>query len=578
MRMFSSLKVFMFVGIAFMFVGSTVHAQQLHVYTAGGKTEYDIGDPVVVIFEVDPVQVVNLQVTWQGMNIIGIAGATPPYRNGGLYPTNSETGALEISGIITASGAFALISAFWDRGAGKDSFSAEAYLSTSATSIVFSKYKETFKHPDVHEFFPDVLNAFKDPGKAELVNPAFIRHFADDPKFIRNLYKETDDSILVLLLLDDQFGELFRDDLFHALVRSPTQIDELIRLIRTLKPRPRKDCPVLPSVPTTLSIVSGYGQEGSPGTRLANPFVVEVRDQYNGVLSGASVTFRVTKGGGTLSPTTARTDNVGRAATILTLGSSAGAHWVEASAAGITQSQTFTATAKEAIPPPDPPPTLWIVSGNSQEGKPGAPLANPFVVEVRQDGKVLSGVSVTFRVTTEGGGTLSPTTARTDNVGRAATILTLGSSAGAHWVEASAAGITQSQTFTATAKEAIPPPDPSKATTLLIVSGNGQEGKPGARLANPFVVEVRDQDGGAFSGVSVTFRVTKGGGTLSPTTACTRIPDLVSCRQTYLTAWLAVGVRIGWRQALLVLHNPKPLRRRRLLLQLCLKHLRRRGC
>ena len=36
---------------------------------------------------------------------------------------------------------------------------------------VFNKYEETFKHPDVHAFFPDVLEAFKDP--RESIVPQF---------------------------------------------------------------------------------------------------------------------------------------------------------------------------------------------------------------------------------------------------------------------------------------------------------------------------------------------------------------------------------------------------------------------
>ena len=50
MKMFLRLGVFVFLGIAFMLVGSTVHAQQekLEGYTAGGQAEYDIGDSVKV--------------------------------------------------------------------------------------------------------------------------------------------------------------------------------------------------------------------------------------------------------------------------------------------------------------------------------------------------------------------------------------------------------------------------------------------------------------------------------------------------------------------------------------------------
>ena len=49
---------------------------------------------------------------------------------------------------------------------------------------------------------------------------------------------------------------------------------------------------------------------------------------------------------------------------------------------------------------------------------------------------------------------------------------------------------------------------------LAEISGNGQQGAPGAALALPFVVEVRDQYGDPLPGVPVTFTVTEGGGTL----------------------------------------------------------------
>ena len=122
MKTFSRLSLFtlLFLGIAFMLAGDTVLAQQesLEVYTAGGAAEYDIGDPVAVTFVVDPVQVVNLQITWSGVNITSISGATAPFANGGNYATDSKAGSLEINGTITASGAW--INAKWDRRAADD--------------------------------------------------------------------------------------------------------------------------------------------------------------------------------------------------------------------------------------------------------------------------------------------------------------------------------------------------------------------------------------------------------------------------------------------------------------------------
>ncbi|MXZ11739.1 MAG: hypothetical protein F4Y79_20160 [Gemmatimonadetes bacterium] len=74
--------------------------------------------------------------------------------------------------------------------------------------------------------------------------------------------------------------------------------------------------------PTRLAIVSGQGQDGTPGAALAAPFVVEVRDQRDEAFAGVPVAFTVTSGGGSLSTTTGTTNVKGWAQTTLTLGSS----------------------------------------------------------------------------------------------------------------------------------------------------------------------------------------------------------------------------------------------------------------
>ena len=52
---------------------------------------------------------------------------------------------------------------------------------------------------------------------------------------------------------------------------------------------------------------------------------------------------------------------------------------------------------------------------------------------------------------------------------------------------------------------------------LLKISGDNQHGIPSASLSQPFVIEVRDENGSALAGISVTFAVIGGGGTLSTT-------------------------------------------------------------
>ena len=97
------------------------------------------------------------------------------------------------------------------------------------------------------------------------------------------------------------------------------------------------------------------------------------------------------------------------------------------------------------------PHALRIVSGNRQEGLPGALLADSLVVEVSdQYGEVLEGTQVTFAVTA-GGGTLTTETTTTDSSGRAATTLTLGSALGPNRVEVAVEGL-GTRRFTATAE------------------------------------------------------------------------------------------------------------------------------
>ena len=93
-----------------------------------------------------------------------------------------------------------------------------------------------------------------------------------------------------------------------------------------VRPRPRR-----------LVLVSGDDQHGRTGESLADPFVVEARDQYDDPLPGVQITFAVTEGGGrvagsfTLERTTS--DANGRSETILTLGPTEGTNIVEASVA-----------------------------------------------------------------------------------------------------------------------------------------------------------------------------------------------------------------------------------------------------
>ena len=155
---------------------------------------------------------------------------------------------------------------------------------------------------------------------------------------------------------------------------------------------------------------------------------------------------------------------------------------------------------------------LLKISGDNQEGMPNETLAKLFVVEAKDaNGSALAGVSVTFTVIA-GGGTLSLTNTTTDANGRAQSLLTLGPNLGTNTVAVSVESISQTALFRA---EATPPrPIP---TALKYVSGNNQSGLTGETLMQPFVVEVYDQYDDPMEGVTVTFAVSIGGGSLSDT-------------------------------------------------------------
>ena len=264
----------------------------------------------------------------------------------------------------------------------------------------------------------------------------------------------------------------------------------------------------LPPVPATVSIISGNNQSGVTREALANPFVVEVRDQNSDLMEGVTVTFAVSAGGGSLSDTSVKTDANGLAQSTLNLGSSAGTNTVEVSAENSTETVTFNA---ETVLPPPTPTTLEGTSGDNQSGVTGEALANPFVVEVRdQNSNLMEGVTITFTVNA-GGGSLSDTSVEADANGLAQSTLTLGSEPGTNTVEASVEGLSQTVVFNAEAT--LPPPI---STTLSIVSGGEQDGP--TDEADSFVVQVLDQDGNPLEDVTVTFTILGDDGSMSTTT------------------------------------------------------------
>ena len=116
--------------------------------------------------------------------------------------------------------------------------------------------------------------------------------------------------------------------------------------------------------PETLTKVSGDAQNGTPGSALANPFVVEVQDADGDPVEGVRVTFSVTAGGGSLSETSDLTNRNGRAETTLTLGSQVGINSVEASVPGVDPVTFSTSIEPEIrVAAGSRPVMYWIDNG-----------------------------------------------------------------------------------------------------------------------------------------------------------------------------------------------------------------------
>ncbi|MYG00220.1 T9SS type A sorting domain-containing protein [Candidatus Poribacteria bacterium] len=280
-------------------------------------------------------------------------------------------------------------------------------------------------------------------------------------------------------------------------------------------------------VKDTSDSVSGDNQDGNRGEVLDEPFVVKVvRVSDSTAVQGVPVTFTVTDGDGELSESSTATggsrtltvdsDANGDVRAYLVLDEDDEDNEVTASV-GITGVADVTFEATGSLVPD----SLEIVSGDNQRIAVNQRSA-PMIVHVTdEDGDDLEGVTVSFSMR-GGSGTLTPRSAETDRLGEAEAEL-LPRAAGTYFITARVSGVS-SVTFTINVG--------NLADDIEIVSGNNQSGDPGTELDDPFVVEVLDEDGDTVSGVTVTFSVTDGGGSLSATSDTT---DSRGRAETYLT-------------------------------------------
>ncbi|MDQ8155579.1 MAG: hypothetical protein P3B98_13075, partial [Gemmatimonadota bacterium] len=185
------------------------------------------------------------------------------------------------------------------------------------------------------------------------------------------------------------------------------------------------------------------------GVRLSPALTVTARDAQGNTASSFSSSVTITLGAnpaaGTLAGTTTRNATNGVATfDDLTVSRVGSGYTFVASATGIptASSAPFQVVAGSAA-------KLNAIVGDEQRAAGGAALT-PITFQLTDaPGNPIAGTSVAFAVAT-GGGTVTPTTATTDASGAAVVNWTLGPSAGAQSIRATAAGITGTANATAT--------------------------------------------------------------------------------------------------------------------------------
>jgi adhesin/invasin len=248
-----------------------------------------------------------------------------------------------------------------------------------------------------------------------------------------------------------------------------------------------------------LAAQAGNSQSGPVSQALPIPVTVKVTDVGGLPVSGATVTFNVRQGAGSVSAATAVSNATGVASTVWTMGTQIGSQQLVADLNGVTvlDSTVFTATATNG-----PASQINIDAGNAQRGSVGAALVTPLSAKVTDAaGNPVPNAPVTWTVLT-GGGQITVTQQITDSTGRAFATWTLGTTGGQQTAKAAlASGV--SIGFSATAGA-------GAAVQLIQVAGSGQTGIVGSTLTTLLSVRAVDGFGNGVAGAAVSFSATQG--------------------------------------------------------------------
>jgi adhesin/invasin len=267
-----------------------------------------------------------------------------------------------------------------------------------------------------------------------------------------------------------------------------------------------------------IAAFAGNNQNATAGGKIPVLPSVKVTDANGNFAPGVPVTFAAGPGSGTVTGGSVTTDASG-IATVggWKLGTTPGPQTLTATSSGLAGSPvTFTVTTVAPVAS-----KIEGFAGNNQTARPGFPVpTSPSFIVTDPNGVPVPGVTVSFEIIA-GGGTVSVPSSVTNTDGIAAVVWTLGPTNGTNTLSASIPGGIPAVQFNATA--ASPP-----ATTIAINAGDAQSANAGQPVPIAPSVKVTDADGFGVSGVSVTFSVRSGGGSITGASVVTNAQGIAT--------------------------------------------------
>jgi len=267
---------------------------------------------------------------------------------------------------------------------------------------------------------------------------------------------------------------------------------------------------------SSISLSAGDNQVAAAGAALPDSLAVIVHDNAGAVLPGVAVTWSVTAGGGTVSPTTRTSDAAGLAKTRRTLGPNAGTQTARATTAGlnpvnfsaVSQIQGAVNIANATTGPLTD--TVLATKAESLD-----------VLVTNQNAAAVQGVAVLWAAT---GGTVSGNNVATSVTGHSKVLYTYGTTAGAQTATATVTGLVGSPvpiTFATTA---------GVATNIVKTTGDAGTSPPSSQVT--YVVTARDAHNNPKQGVTIDWAVGSGGGSITPAQNTTGATGTASGQRT----------------------------------------------